>query len=497
MSDALQSLSRFIPELILMGALAVVIVADLITQRRPLKSSTDLLNGITLVGLFAALVTSWQALGTVEAQSLFASMLADDGLLGVFRPIFCLTSIVVLLLGMRSKELEGVRLGEMLALLLTVTAALMWMAGSVNLVMIYLSLETVSVASYLMVGYLSSDRLSNEASLKYILFGAVSTGAMLFGLSLLYGMTGTLDLYGVRAALAEGAFGPGLLFVLILIAAGIGFKIAAAPFHFWCPDVYTGAPTPVTAFLSVGPKAAGFAVLIRFFYLGMAEPAGGGALAPVGGADWQMLLMMLAVITMTLGNVAALLQTNVKRLLAYSSIAHAGTMLMAACVLSVEGVQAIAAYLAIYLFMNLGAFAVVILAHRVTGSFEIGSYAGFWKRSPLLTVAMGIFLFSLMGIPPFAGFLAKWYVFAAVINAGLGWLAVIGVLNAAVAAFYYVKVLRVMVIDQETGPTPALAFSRLDLALLVLLVVPNVLGLLFWGSLDRVTEYSQTLLELG
>ncbi len=497
MENAVQSLSRFVPELILMGALVIVIVADLCTQRRPIQEGRNLLTGITLVGLGAAFVASWAALGAEESQSLFASMVADDGLLGVLRMVFVLTSVVVLLLSVRSRELEGVRLGEMLALLLTVTAALMWMAGSINLVMIYLSLETVSVASYLMVGYLSSDRLSNEASLKYILFGAVSTGAMLFGLSLLYGMTGTLDLYEVRAALAEGAFGPGLLFVVILVAAGIGFKIAAAPFHFWCPDVYTGAPTPVTAFLSVGPKAAGFAILIRFFYLGMGEPAGGGAITPVGGADWQLLLMILAVITMTLGNVAALLQTNVKRLLAYSSIAHAGTMLMAACVLSVEGVQAIVAYLAIYLFMNLGAFLVVILAHRVTGSFELSSYAGFWKRSPLLTVAMGIFLFSLMGIPPFAGFLAKWYVFAAVINAGLGWLAVIGVLNSAVAAFYYVKVLRIMVIDPESGPTPALAFSRLDLGLLVVLVVPNVLGLLFWGSLDRITEYSQRLLELG
>ncbi len=400
MSDAVQSLSRFVPELILIGALALVIVADLFTQRRPIQEGRNLLTGITLVGLGAALVASWAALGAGESQSLFASMVADDGLLGVLRVVFVLASIVVLLLSVRSRELEGVRMGEMVALLLTVTAALMWMAGSVNLVMIYLSLETVSVASYLMVGYLSSDRLSNEASLKYILFGAVSTGTMLFGLSLLYGMTGTLDLYEVRAALAEGAFGPGLLFVTILVAAGIGFKIAAAPFHFWCPDVYTGAPTPVTAFLSVGPKAAGFAVLIRFFYLGMGEPAGGGAISPVGGADWQMLLMILAVITMTLGNVAALLQTNVKRLLAYSSIAHAGTMLMAACVLSVEGVQAIVAYLAIYLFMNLGAFLVVILAHRETGSFELSSYAGFWKRSPLLTAAMAIFLFSLMGIPP-------------------------------------------------------------------------------------------------
>ena len=497
MENAVQSLSRFIPELILMGALALVIVADLVTQRRPIQEGRNLLTGITLVGLGAALVASWAALGAGESQSLFASMIADDGLLGVLRVVFVLASIIVLLLSVRSRELEGVRMGEMLALLITVTAALMWMAGSVNLVMIYLSLETVSVASYLMVGYLSSDRLSNEASLKYILFGAVSTGTMLFGLSLLYGMTGTLDLYEVRAALAEGAFGPGLMFVVILVAAGIGFKIAAAPFHFWCPDVYTGAPTPVTAFLSVGPKAAGFAILIRFFYLGMGEPTGGGAIAPVGGADWPLLLMILAVITMTLGNVAALLQTNVKRLLAYSSIAHAGTMLMAASVLSVEGVQAIVAYLAIYLFMNLGAFLVVILAHRVTGSFEISSFAGFWKRSPLLTVAMGIFLFSLMGIPPFAGFLAKWYVFAAVINAGLGWLAVIGVLNSVVGAFYYVKVLRTMVIDPESGPTPPLVFSRLDLGLLVVLVVPNLLGLLFWGALDRVTEYSQRLLELG
>ena len=286
MENAVQSLSRFVPELILMGTLALVIVADLVTQRRPIQEGRNLLTGITLVGLGAALVASWAALGAEESQSLFASMIADDGLLGVLRVVFVLASIIVLLLSVRSRELEGVRMGEMLALLLTVTAALMWMAGSVNLVMIYLSLETVSVASYLMVGYLSSDRLSNEASLKYILFGAVSTGTMLFGLSLLYGMTGTLDLYEVRAALAEGAFGPGLMFVVILVAAGIGFKIAAAPFHFWCPDVYTGAPTPVTAFLSVGPKAAGFAILIRFFYLGMGEPTGGERLprwaAPTG-----------------------------------------------------------------------------------------------------------------------------------------------------------------------------------------------------------------------
>ena len=241
MSDAVASLGRFLPELILVAALAAVILADLLTVSRPAAASRKVLVAIALAGLVGAFVTSFAAPGD---SSLFAGMVADDGLLAVFRPIFALASIGVLLFCLRSKELDGVRAGELVALLLTVTAALMWMAGSVNLVMIYLSLETVSVASYLMVGYLSSDRLSNEASLKYILFGAVSTGAMLFGLSLLYGMTGTLDLYAIRAALAGDAGGPALLLVLVLVAAGIGFKIAAVPFHFWCPDVYTGGPDP-------------------------------------------------------------------------------------------------------------------------------------------------------------------------------------------------------------------------------------------------------------
>ena len=494
MSDAVASLGRFLPELILVAALAAVILADLLTVSRPAAASRKILVAIALAGLVGAFLTSFAAPGD---SSLFAGMVADDGLLAVFRPIFALASIGVLLFCLRSKELDGVRAGELVALLLTVTAALMWMAGSVNLVMIYLSLETVSVASYLMVGYLSSDRLSNEASLKYILFGAVSTGAMLFGLSLLYGMTGTLDLYAIRAALAGDAGGPALLLVLVLVAAGIGFKIAAVPFHFWCPDVYTGAPTPVTALLSVGPKAAGFAVLVRFFYTGLAEPGAGDAFRAVGGVDWQTLVIVLSVVTMTLGNVAALLQTNLKRLLAYSSIAHAGTILMAAAVLSADGIQAIAAYLVIYLFMNLGAFFVVILAHRVTGGFELADYAGFWKRSPMLTLAMAVFMFSLMGIPPFAGFLAKYYVFAALIEAGLGWLAVVGVLNAAVAAFYYVKVLRVMVVDPHAGPTPAFALTRLDAGLLLALTIPNILGLVFWGFLDRFTELSQRLLAMS
>src|SRR5712692_6763446 len=263
----------------------------------------------------------------------------------------------------------------------------------------------VSITSYVMVAYMKGDRMSNEASLKYILFGAVSTGGMLYGLSLLYGLTGTTSLPAIRDFLAAGVADSNrfaIYAISLLIFAGFGFKTAAVPFHFWCPDVYQGAPTPVTAFLSVAPKAAGFA-------------------------------------TMTRGNVAALTQTNMKRLLAYSSIAHAGYIMMGVVALSQNGVRGLMVYLLAYLFMNLGAFLVVTLVHLHEGSFDLRDYPGLYRRAPFLTLAMAIFLLSLMGIPPLVGFMAKLYVFAAVIERGpdYWWYAVVGALNAAVAAFYY------------------------------------------------------------
>ncbi|HJS75467.1 MAG TPA: NADH-quinone oxidoreductase subunit N, partial [Vicinamibacteria bacterium] len=434
--------------------------------------------------------------------SLFSGMVAQDGFGNVLRIVFLLTSIFVLLFTLHSRELANSHPGELTVLLLTVTASLMWMSNAINLLMIYLALETVSIASYVMVGYMKGDRLSNEASLKYVLFGAISTGTMLFGMSLLYGLSGTLDLYGIRSALADQQLlvqsGPALMVIILMVLAGIGFKMATVPFHFWCPDVYTGAPTPVTAFLSVGPKVAGFAVLVRFFYGGMAQPSGDADWAMVGAVNWQAILIGISVLTMTLGNVAALLQTNLKRLLAYSSIAHAGYIMMGAVVLSEKGLQAIVAYAIIYLFMNLGAFLVLIVVHNGVGSFDLKDYAGIWRRSPLLTILMGIFLFSLMGIPPFAGFLAKWYVFAAVIRADLGWLAVVGVLNSAIGAFYYIKILRTMFLEGDEVPEPStpLTLHPVHAGLLLLLAVPNIIGLLLWGYLDRITEYSQKLLEI-
>jgi NADH-quinone oxidoreductase subunit N len=355
----------------------------------------------------------------------------------------------------------------------------------------------VSITSYVMVAYLKGDRLSNEASLKYILFGAVSTGGMLYGLSLLYGMTGTTSIPAIRDFLAAGLSDPNrfaVYVVALLVFAGFGFKIAAVPFHFWCPDVYQGAPTAVTAFLSVAPKAAGFAIMTRFFYQGLATPVT-GSWDLSGTVDWPALLIVISVLTMTLGNVAALTQTNMKRLLAYSSIAHAGYIMMGVVALSENGARALMIYLLTYLFMNLGAFLVVTLVHNQDGTFDLRDYPGLYRRAPFLTVAMAVFLLSLMGIPPLVGFMGKLYVFAAIIEKGreLYWYAAVGAVNAAIAAYYYARVLKTMIIDAGNEDKPAFKLPVPDLAWVAILLLANVLPLLWWGRIEGWTRASLSL----
>ena len=363
--------------------------------------------------------------------------------------------------------------------------------------MLYLSLEMVSITSYVMVAYLKGDRLSNEASLKYILFGAVSTGAMLYGLSLLYGMTGSTSLPVIRQVLASGLTDANRLTVYVvalLVFAGFGFKTATVPFHFWCPDVYQGAPTPVTAFLSVAPKAAGFAIMLRFFFSGMAVE-GTGAWDLAGTIDWPHVLMFVSVLSMTIGNVAALTQTNMKRLLAYSSIAHAGYIMMGVVALSENGARGMMVYLLAYVFMNLGAFLVVTLVHNQDGTFDLRDYPGLSRRAPLLTVAMAIFLLSLMGIPPLVGFMGKLYVFAAIIEKGpqYYWYAVVGAVNAAIAAFYYARILKTMIIDSGNEEKPAFRLPLADSAWVLLLILGNVVPLFLWSHVEGWTRASLSL----
>jgi NADH-quinone oxidoreductase subunit N len=423
-------------------------------------------------------------------------MLAVDPMAIFFKALLIGASLLVALVFTfrNSREMFGLGQGEFYALLLAVTFSNLLLAAANDLAMLYLALEMVSITSYVMVAYLKGDRLSNEASLKYILFGAVSTGGMLYGLSLLYGMTGASSLPAIREFLATGLsdVNRGAVYVVALfVFAGFGFKTAAVPFHFWCPDVYQGAPTPVTAFLSVAPKAAGFAIMTRFFFEGLAT----GGTAPwdlSGTINWQAMLMLVSVLTMTVGNVAALTQTNMKRLLAYSSIAHAGYIMMGVVALSENGARALMIYLLAYLVMNLGAFLVVTLIHAQDGTFDLRDYPGLYRRSPLLTVAMAIFLLSLVGIPPLVGFMGKLYVFAAIMEKGreYWWYAVAGALNAAIAAYYYFRVLKTMVIDPGNEEKAPYRLALPDAAWLLVLAAANILPLLWWSRIEGWAQSS-------
>ena len=481
-------LHKFYPEIVITGTFLLVIVADLVFGR--LRRAVTF--ALTVLGLAAAFALTLPLFGAPPG-TMFSDMVALDPMALFFKAFLILASLLVVLAAPGSRELSGSGLGEFYALLLGVTLGMILLASSTDLLMLFLSLEMVSVGSYIMVGYLRNDRQSNEASLKYLLFGAVSTGVMLYGITLLFGVTGSTKLIVIRHALA-GAATPGensliLLVSTLFILAGLGFKIAAVPFHFWCPDVYTGAPTPVTAFLSVAPKAAGFAILVRFFFTGLSQAGQGLTWITFASINWMPIVMVLSIVTMTFGNIAALRQENMKRLLAYSSIAHAGYILMGAVVLTSDGLQAVLVYLITYLFMNLGAFMIVIEIYNRTGSFELKDYRGFYRRSPFLSVSMSVFLLSLMGIPPLAGFFGKLYVFAAAVNRDLAWFAVIGALNSVVAVYYYARVMKTMVIDggEETSPVHA---SWDSTALIWVMLIPTVGLMLFWDQVRKITSGS-------
>jgi NADH-quinone oxidoreductase subunit N len=484
MEELLRSLALFKPETALAAGLLLVVIADSIGA----AWRNAAVRTLTLASLAVALGFAFNLQASGAKASLFSGMLVVDPLGAAFKVVLVAAGLLTVLAFTfrNSRELQGLGQGELHALVLALVLSCLLLAAALDIVMLYLALEMVSITSYVMVAYLKGDRMSNEASLKYVLFGAASTGTMLYGLSFLYGMTGATSLPAIQAFLAGGipeANRFTIYAITILVMAGFGFKIAAVPFHFWCPDVYQGAATPVTALLSVLPKAAGLAITLRFFYGAFSAP-GTGLWDLEGSIDWARLLMLISVLTMTGGNVAALTQTNMKRLLAYSSIAHAGYLLMGIVALSENGARGLLVYLAVYLFMNLGAFLVVTLVHLHEGSFDLRDYAGLYRRAPLLTVAMAFFLLSLVGIPPFVGFLGKLYVFAAVIEKGMGIYATIAAANAAIAAYYYFRVLKVMTIDAGNEDRPAFRLALADQAWLVAFALANLVPLLFWSSID-------------
>ena len=497
MSDhLLNDLSLFAPETAITLTLVAAILADLIFRRTPLVVAALVLAGFVVTGLLLLGQTGVNA-------SIFTGMIAVDSFAVFFKTIVVLAGILVVVFSMESGELNspGRKLGEYYALLCAAALGMMLMAGASNLLMMYIAIELSSLSSYLLSGYTREAPDSSEASLKYLIYGAVSSGLMLYGISLMYGLSGSLDLRAINRALPQVLSGGGaasftLLIAGVLALAGFGYKISAVPFHFWTPDVYEGAPITITAFLSVASKAGGFAMMIRFFKVtfidagAVALPA--GTWATLQGFHWVDLVAILAVLSMTIGNLVAVWQNNLKRLLAYSSIAHAGYMLTGVVVLSNEGLAAIMVYFGVYLFMNLGAFYCVMLIAD-TGSEDIDEYKGIGGRSPFLAVALAVFLVSLTGLPPTAGFIGKLYLFAALINSGWTWLAIVAALNSVIALYYYVRVFRNMFLRTEEPSSPGITLSWLQNAALVVLLVPTLLLGLYFTPLVQLAQASVRL----
>jgi len=378
----------------------------------------------------------------------FSGSVGADSFFIFFGFLFLASTALVILLSARYLEIEAEHHGEYYALMLFATVGMMFMVSGAELITMFIGLETMAISFYVLCGFLRRDRRSNEGALKYLLLGAFSSGLLAYGFSLLYGLTGSTQLAVIHAQFinlaAEGPVSnPLLLFAMITIAAGLFFKIAAVPFHQWAPDVYEGAPTSITAYVSVASKAASFALLLRIF---------GSVFEPLR-ANWEFLFTVVAVVTMTLGNFAALTQTNVKRLLAYSSIAHVGYLLLGLVPGNATGMRGISFYLLAYLFMTTGAFAVVILLRRkgLIGD-ELEDMNGLYRRSPFAAVLLLLFMLSLAGIPPTAGFIGKYFIFLALIEAQRYWLAAIAVLYIVPALYYYFRIVRHAWMEQSSDP---------------------------------------------
>lgn len=424
--------------------------------------------GIIVTGIVT--VNGWSSPGTPPVLG-FAGHVALDNYATFFNMTFLIAAGLTILMSDDYLKREGYPIGEYYPLILFTTAGAMFMASGIDLMTIFLGLEILSIALYVLAGLFRGQLKSNEAGMKYFLLGAFSTGFLLYGIALIYGVTGSTQLGAIQQAFIENPAtigNPMAIAGLILLSVGFLFKIAAAPFHMWTPDVYQGAPTPITAFMSAGPKAAAFAAFVRILILGLDKMQ----------ADWTSMLWYLAILTMIVGNVIAIYQTDLKRMLAYSSIAHAGYAMVGLVAYNAIGISGILFYMLAYTFMNLGAFAVLILAGKKgEENLTLEGFSGFGFKRPFLGVAMTIFLISLMGIPPTAGFSGKFYIFAGAVSSGYIGLAIIGVLNSAVSLYYYLRVIVFMYFK-----TPEEDYSWVTMSPgVVISIVIAIIGVLYLG----------------
>lgn len=438
-----------LPEGIVVLTILGVLVADLILGR----SAARPIAYLAIAGLVASIGTLFIQWSTPDPIG-FMGAINSDPLSVIFRGIIALSAAITILMSIRYVEQTGTALAEFIAILLSATLGAMLLSAATELVTIFVSLETLSISSYMMTGYMKRDPRSNEAALKYLLIGAVSSAVFLYGVSLLYGLSGgetKLEAIATGIATAPGNLSLALLVSLVFIISGIAFKISAVPFHQWTPDVYEGSPTPVVAFLSVGSKAAGFALAIRLLV----------TVFPLVTGEWHFVFTALAILSMVLGNVVALAQTSMKRMLAYSSIAQAGFVMIGLLIGTEAGYSSMLFYLLVYLFMNLGGFICVILFTLRTGTDQIAEYAGLYHKDPLLTLCLSICLLSLGGIPPLAGFFGKIYIFWAGWQAGAYGLVILALVTSVVSIYYYIRVVKMMVVKEPQEMSAAVkAYPR-------------------------------------
>jgi NADH-quinone oxidoreductase subunit N len=491
------SLQLIKPEIAISILLVVIVLFDLIFDKRK-----NLLPFISIIGLLITAYFVSQQFGmdtfAFKTGKLGKGLVAVDSFAAFFKMIVVLSSLFVILFSVTSKEIISSedRQGEYYTLIMGMILGMFLISSAADLILIYLSIELLSLCSYILAGFLKTVKRSSEASLKYVIYGSASSGIMLFGISILYGLTGTTNLYEMNTLLqSANVMGFTFIFAGVMVLGGIGFKISIAPFHFWTPDVYEGAPIAITAYLSVASKAAAFALLIRFIKVTFFQSTSAdGSWILLNIIDWQRLLIALAILTMTLGNFAALWQENIKRMLAYSSIAHAGYLLLAVAIFSNDGVIAVLLYFAIYLFMNLGAFFVVMLIANKIGSEELDDYKGMGSATGFLGVALSIFLLSLAGLPPTAGFIGKLYIFIALINADMIIVAFITLLNTVVAYYYYVRVLKNLYLVKTETSRENIKYSFGNAVVLLLLLVPVLVFGVYFTPIVNLAKNSAAIL---
>ncbi len=483
------NLGLFLPEISLAAFAIIVILLDLVIQRKGLLATVSIIGLIVSAGFTIAMR------GTFEG--IFYNMLAVDGFALFFKLLFLGIAGLVILASTDYVSKFARFQGEYYALVLLSVLGMMLMAATTNLISIYVALELTSISLYVLAGFLKNPK-STEASLKYLLLGAISSAVLLYGMALVFGSTGETQLdkiAGVIQGMSLGAVSasPALILGIVFLVAGFGFKIAAIPFHMWVPDVYEGAPTPITAYLSVGSKAAGFAIILRVFYSAFGLP-------DWLSLDWGIVFAILATIGMFLGNVTALPQTNIKRMLGYSSIAQAGYLMVGLATMGVSpatdvlGQSGVLFFLAGYALANLGAFTAIIAISNKLDSDLIQDYSGMIKRAPLLALALSLCLVSLIGMPPAAGFMAKFYIFRGAVQNGLLWLVIIAVINSVISAYYYLRVVKVMWFGEPASEEKIPSSGALRLALAVSCLGVLLLGIIPGYIMDLAQAAARWLL---